>query len=194
MNPQAGKKWRLATSNPHKLAEYRRLGLDAEMLGTAPDLPEPDCGFMEVSLRKAIACGPWSVAEDTALEIEGADVGANVRWLLDRVGEFVGRKARFCVALSSFDGETAKCYTGAVEGLICEPQGQSGFGFDACFAPDGAGGLSLARLEELGRKDEFSARKRACDAFAAGLCSQSAAASELGTWTGAMQKGKAPKP
>jgi inosine/xanthosine triphosphate pyrophosphatase family protein len=182
---------KLMTSNAKKLAEYQRLGLDADLGGVGPDLPEISASPVEVALRKAFMAGPGSLAEDTSLDVEGGDVGVNVRWLMDEVQSFQGRRAVFRVVLAHHDGAAVSAYEGAIHGTI--GQGPAcGFGFDSVFFPDGAGGQSLGQLDAQGRKDEFSARALAVKAYGAGQRALTRKACDFKPWDGAWQDEDAP--
>jgi XTP/dITP diphosphohydrolase len=76
--------------------------------------------------------------EDTSLDIEGASVGVNIRWLLDHLPEYNGRKAEWTVLLGYRQGNEIYIYKGSLTGTIVLPRGNGGFGFDPVFLPDGA--------------------------------------------------------
>lgn len=176
------------TSNKDKLGEYIRLGLDADMSGTSVDVDEPDTTGDVVALHKAMAAGPYSIVEDTSLEIEGAQVGANVRWLMDSLGMFHGQKAVFKVYLARHDGLKVDVYEGIVHGVIdANKPREVGFGFDPVFVPEGGGGFSLGELEAMNQKDAFSARHRACDALNANTPVLTQAVADIKPWAGAWQ-------
>ena len=185
---------RLMTSNEKKLREYRRLGLDAELGGVGPDLPEVQAGPVEVAMRKALMCGEGALAEDTSLDVEGVEVGVDVRWLMDSIGSLAGKKAVFRVVLAHCADGVVKAFQGEVHGLIIDGQGeQGGFGFDRFFAPEGAG-MSLLALDRLGRKDEFSARALAAKAYQKGLAVEARAVEDFKPWTGSWQGAKPARP
>lgn len=187
---------KLMTSNARKLQEYQRLGLDAELGGLGPDLPEVDAGPVEVALQKAWLAGPNSIVEDSSLDVEGASVGVNVRWLMEGVGDLIGRRAVFRVALAHNDGVRVSAYVGEAHGMIREalPGEEGGFGFDRWFFPDGAEGMSLLGLDRAGRKDEFSARALAARAYAGGRALEVRALSDFSEWRGAWQSEPSPLP
>ena len=78
------------------------------------------------------------LVEDTSLVIEGANIGVNVRWLIDRLPEYVGKKAVWEVLLAFRKGDQVYIYEGAVPGCIVAPRGKDEFGFDPVFMPEGA--------------------------------------------------------
>ena len=109
---------------------------------------------------KHLQVGEGVIVEDTSLEIEGASVGIHVRWLLDHLSEYVGRKAVWTVLLAYRKGELVFIYRGQVSGVIVAPRGDSGFGFDPVFLPDGATD-TLAQS----KPDRFNARAKAVQAL-----------------------------
>lgn len=181
---------RLASRNPHKLAELREAlpGWTIELLdaGELPD--ETGATYLEnarVKTRFGRAAAPadeWVLGEDSGIEVEalgGAPGIRSARWAGgDHVGRVLGalaevrdpeRGARYVcelVALSP-DGDEARG-TGVLEGRIAEePRGTGGFGFDPVFVPAG----ESRTVAELGGawKREHSHRTRAARAVAAAL-------------------------
>lgn len=63
------------------------------------DILEPDADPITVIWYKASHAGEYTVVEDTSLDVGGADIGVNVKWLLNSVDRFAGRKAIFRVLL-----------------------------------------------------------------------------------------------
>lgn len=156
---------KLMTSNPSKIAEFTRLGIDADIGSPTPDLREALAEPLFISAQKAYACGPGSLCEDTRLDVEGAELGVLVKFGMDELESFKGRRARFACCLALATETEALVWEGYIDGVIGEARGPAGFGFDQRFHPDGAGGLSLSELSQAGRKDDFSARARACALF-----------------------------
>ena len=75
-------KLRLNTSNENKYVEFKRMFASLGSLKldrTAIDLPEIDATPVEVVAHKATSCGAGILIEDTSLDVEGEDVGVNVR-------------------------------------------------------------------------------------------------------------------
>ncbi len=129
-------KMRLNTSNRNKLEEFKRLGL-AELECYSVDLPEPDASPLEVIASKATQVGEMIIVEDTSLDIDGADVGINIKWLTDSLDQHLGKRAVFRVLLGVQRNGCIEVYAGEVQGTIVTPKGQ-GFGFDPYFLPDGS--------------------------------------------------------
>lgn len=155
---------RLMTSNPKKIHEFKRLGLDADMAGPSADLREPLSDPYFVCAHKAWASGAGALCEDTRLDVDGADIGILARFSMDKLSELEGQGAQFACCLALHTGTEVWVWEGSVDGRIGQPR-SGGFGFDPFFYPHGAHGLCLGELDQAGRKDEFSARARACLAY-----------------------------
>lgn len=153
---------KLNTSNQGKYEEYKRLfsahgyGLEA----TDVDLREIDADPVTVVVHKASQMPEGVIVEDTSLDVEGAAVGINVRWLLDHLPEFAGKKAVWTVLLAYQKEGNILVYRGVIDGVIVQPQGSGGFGFDPVFLPVGAR-ETLAQS----KPDEVNARAAAVKAL-----------------------------
>lgn len=132
--------WRLNTSNEGKLKEYQQLfakyGL--ELLSTTLDLKEIDADPLKVVIHKASQVQEQILIEDTTLEVEDASIGVNVRWLLEHLPQYVGRKAVWKTLLAYHRDNNVYVFEGIVHGTIVAPRGTNGFGFDSVFLPTGA--------------------------------------------------------
>lgn len=150
------------TSNPGKLAEFQRLFAkhDVTLTSTQRDLDEIDSDPVTVVAHKASQLGEFILVEDTSLDVEGASVGINVRWLLDHLNEYIGRKATWTVLLAYRQGDQICVYRGVVNGTIVPSSGTEGFGFDPFFLPEG----SQQTLAEA-KPDSVNARALAVDAL-----------------------------
>lgn len=151
----------LATHNRHKVVELRRILDDAQIeLVSGLDLQIPDVDetgetFADNALLKARACvdatGLPSVADDSGLVVdalhgapgvrsaryagEGADDTANLRLVLERLGQATERTARFvCVAALVTPDGFELTEDGVMEGALTDtPRGDGGFGYDPIF-------------------------------------------------------------
>ncbi|MBA3815597.1 MAG: hypothetical protein H0X29_03585 [Parachlamydiaceae bacterium] len=134
------KQWRLNTSNLGKLKELQKMFAQHgyELTSTQIDLREIDADSIKVIVHKASQLGERILVEDTSLEIEGAKVGVNIRWLLDHLPNYVGHKAQWQVLLAYHHGDKVYIFRGLVNGVIVTPRGNEGFGFDPVFLPDGS--------------------------------------------------------
>lgn len=157
-----GHTMKLNTSNQGKLEEFKRLfakyGYELDVSNI--DLKEIDADPISVVTQKATQAGEGILIEDTSLDIEGASVGVNVRWLLDHLSELKGRKATWTVLLAYRLGDKILIFEGKVNGKIVEGNGKGGFGFDPVFLPDGAT-QTLAQA----KPDEVNARAKAVQAL-----------------------------
>lgn len=157
--------WKLNTSNLGKFEEFKRLFANhGKNLETSYfDLKEIDADPIEVIAHKASQLGEKIIVEDTSLDIEGASVGINIRWLLNHLDEYTGRKAEWTVLLAFRQDNQIYIYKGSVSGTLVLPRGQAGFGFDPVFLPNG----SLQTLGES-KPDRFNARAKAVDSLLKG--------------------------
>lgn len=157
--------WKLNTSNPGKFEEFKRLFAERGSLleATHFDLKEIDADPIQVIAHKASQLGENVLVEDTSLEIEGASVGIHIRWLLDHLTDYASRKAHWTVLLAFRRDDQINIYKSSVSGTIVPPKGQTGFGFDPVFLPEGA----IETLAES-KPDLYNARAKAVDALLKG--------------------------
>ena len=180
-----------ATNNAHKLEEIRAiLGNSIEILSLADihchaDIPET-ADTLEGNARQKSRYvyehyGLDCFADDTGLEVEslggapgvysaryadgqGHDSQANMNKLLKEMEEKNDRKAQFRTIISLIEKGEERQFEGIVKGLITrEKRGESGFGDDPIFQPDGY----ETTFAELGSdiKNRISHRARAVAAF-----------------------------
>lgn len=179
--------FKLVTSNEFKLKEFQRFGIDNLLIEKGRDLKEVEADAYTVALYKAIEAGVGRIIEDTSLEVEGEDIGVNIRWLLDHLDAYSGKKAIWKVLLGFNDGHSISLFKGVTEGIILKRFDElKGFGFDSLFVPNGSD-LTLYELEEKGQKDEFSARKRAVLSFLRDERVLSKTISDIPVWQGQYQ-------
>lgn len=180
-----------ATNNAHKLEEIRAiLGNSIEILSLADihchaDIPET-ADTLEGNARQKSRYvyehyGLDCFADDTGLEIEslggapgvysaryadgqGHDSQANMNKLLKEMEEKNDRKAQFRTIISLIEKGEERQFEGIVKGQITrEKRGESGFGYDPIFQPDGY----ETTFAELGSdiKNRISHRARAVAAL-----------------------------
>ena len=127
--------WVVNTSNKGKRSEFLGFfGDDVKFL--EHDLEEPSSDMVTIVRYKASQF-EGVVIDDTSLEIEGVDVGVNIRWFVDRLDECLGKKAVFtCLVGLNKEGKV-HIYKGVCEGTIVEPRGES-YGFNKYFLPVGS--------------------------------------------------------
>ncbi len=153
----------VATTNAHKLEEYRKLITDprAELKSLIdypafPGVEENGKSFAENAAIKALAackyCDVPAFADDSGLEVEALDGRPGIyssRYapsdperiskLLEELRGCENRRARFVCAIAiAINGEVIETFEGEVKGVIVEaPRGEGGFGYDPVFLPDG---------------------------------------------------------
>ena len=180
-----------ATNNAHKLEEIRAiLGNSIEILSLADihchaDIPET-ADTLEGNARQKSRYvyehyGLDCFADDTGLEVEslggapgvysaryadgqGHDSQANMNKLLKEMEEKNDRKEQFRTIISLIEKGEERQFEGIVKGQITrEKRGESGFGYDPIFQPDGY----ETTFAELGSdiKNRISHRARAVAAL-----------------------------
>ena len=134
------KTWKLNTSNQGKLKEFEQLfnKYGCSLTSTHIDLDEIDADPLSVVVHKASQIEDDILIEDTSLDIEDAEIGVNIRWLLDHLSNFTGKRATWRVLLAYKNGDQVFVYQGIVHGSIVPARGTNGFGFDPFFLPDGS--------------------------------------------------------
>jgi XTP/dITP diphosphohydrolase len=182
----------LATRNPHKLREFRRL-MGQDGLSELPPEVElgPEIGetFAENALAKAQvaaqATGVTAIADDSGIAAQALDGAPGVRsarfagehatdqenldLLILRVPS--GSRLSYVCALAYVDPQSGeeRLFEGRCEGrMAAQPRGDGGFGYDPVFIPDAADGRTMAELEPA-EKDAISHRGVAIRALAAWL-------------------------
>ena len=180
-----------ATNNAHKLEEIRAiLGNSIEILSLADihchaDIPETADTLEGTARQKSRYVyehyGLDCFADDTGLEVEslggapgvysaryangqGHDSQANMNKLLKEMEEKNDRKAQFRTIISLIEKGEERQFEGIVKGQITrEKRGESGFGYDPIFQPDGY----ETTFAELGSdiKNRISHRARAVAAL-----------------------------
>jgi XTP/dITP diphosphohydrolase len=183
----------LATRNPGKIVELRRILADIDVVGLEAypqieDVAETGLTFAENSLLKAHAVAQGSglpaVADDSGLCVDAlngmpgifsarwsgrhGDDQANLDLLLAQISDVpdAHRQAHFaCTAALALPTGEEWVAEGAIHGsLIRERRGVHGFGYDPIFVPDGDT-RTTAELEP-DEKDSISHRGRAFRALA----------------------------
>jgi len=157
----------IATRNEHKTREIGQMlgsGWDVRDLSSMPHAPKIDETGMTFEENAALKALPISriftglvLADDSGLEVEALDgapgvhsarfAGANAddaenRFLLIQKLRELGEQefpARFrCVMVLASQGELLGSFGGMINGkVVLEERGQSGFGYDSIFIPQG---------------------------------------------------------
>ena len=161
-----------ATNNAHKLAEVRSILepqfkiISLEDLNCTDDIPETAQTLDGNALLKATwihtKFGIDCFADDTGLEVDalGGEPGVysaryageennsynNMSKVLTLLGDDTNRKARFRTVIALIQDKKNHFFEGRIEGDIALiPRGESGFGYDPIFVPEGYL-LSFAQL------------------------------------------------
>lgn len=179
-----------ATNNVHKLEEIKAILKDEiEILSLADinchaDIPETaDTLEGNARLKSEYVYAHYGLdcfADDTGLEVEalngapgvfsaryageGHDAQANMKRLLKEMEEKNNRKAQFRTVISLIEKGEEKLFEGIVRGEITrEKRGNSGFGYDPVFQPEGFD----VTFAEMGSdvKNKISHRARAVKAL-----------------------------
>lgn len=184
------KKLVFATNNAHKLEEIRAiLGDKMEILSLADinchaDIPET-ANTLEgnAHLKSEYVYDHYGLdcfADDTGLEVEaldgapgvysaryagdGHDSQANMQKLLKEMEEKNNRKAQFRTVISLIEKGEEKLFEGIVRGKITqEKRGNSGFGYDPVFQPEGFDVTFAEMGSEV--KNKISHRAKAVEAL-----------------------------
>lgn len=174
--------WKLNTSNQGKFDEFQNFFLHYgfHLENTQIDCAEIESNPIQVIAHKASMLVEFTLVEDTSLDIEGVEVGINIRWLLGKLSEYVNRRAIWKAFLAYRENNKVYIYTGEVKGTIVESRGKFGFGFDSCFLPEG----SEKTLGEV-KLNKYNARYLAVEAFMKGEIFTTAA--PIYHWKGSWQ-------
>ncbi|MGH9456482.1 MAG: non-canonical purine NTP pyrophosphatase [Thermoanaerobaculia bacterium] len=165
----------LVSSNPNKAIEAERI-LGRPLLRVDLAMPEIQAETLEEITRHKLEVARTRghqrlIVEDVSLGFDelGNFPGPYIHWLLRAAGgrglgaiAFALRDrsavARCCVGY--FDGERIELLVGETRGeVLVEPRGESGFGWDAWFLPEGSD-KTYAELDP-NEKDRISHRGRA---------------------------------
>lgn len=175
-----------ATNNQNKVDEIRK-SIDNSIsictlteAGIDIDIPEPHDTLEENALEKAVTIQRLTnqncFSEDTGLEVaaldnepgvksaryagEAADSEKNIQKLLLNLGDNINRKAQFRTIICLIYNKETYYFEGVCKGTILNSKkGNSGFGYDAIFVPDGSS-KSFGEMD-INEKNQFSHRKKA---------------------------------
>jgi XTP/dITP diphosphohydrolase len=180
------KKLLFATQNKNKLKEAKEILRDSYDVSSPPaldheeELPEDFFTLQENAYQKAsFVAEKFNLncfAEDTGLEVYALDLKpgvfsarfagperddeANKKKLLQLLEGITDRRARFRTVIALYENGKVTYFEGILEGEISlEPLGNSGFGYDAIFKPNGSQ-WTLGEMEES-QKNKISHRKQA---------------------------------
>ena len=158
------------TSNAHKAKYFSEL-IGHDIQHESVDMPEiQSLDVDEVVTAKAKAAYELIkqpvIVEDTSLVIRamGRLPGTFIKWFLDELGPeglcslADADPARSAIASATFayyDGNHLRLFTGSLAGTIAKmPLGESGFGWNRVFIPEGST-LTLGQMDEAAFKKEY---------------------------------------
>ena len=175
-----------ATNNEHKVFEVRSVLkekfkiISLKEAGIEIDIPEPYNSLEENACEKARVIYQLTdkncFAEDTGLEVEVLNGGPgvksaryadeersfekNIDKLLSKLKNKENRKAQFRTVACLIENGKEKIFEGICKGtIIAQRRGDSGFGYDPVFIPDGST-KTFAEMS-MEEKNRFSHRKKA---------------------------------
>jgi len=152
-----------ATNNQHKTTEVSSLlagqyeVLNLKDIGCDVDIPETADSFAgNAALKTSYVVGHYQLdcfADDSGLEVEalnnepgiysarysgGRGDAANLQLVLQKLEGVTNRTAQFKTVVSLFQDGEQHFFEGTIRGKIrTAPSGESGFGYDPIFQPDG---------------------------------------------------------
>lgn len=154
--------WVINTSNASKSSEYQELlrkhGIGLSIIEVDQD--EIDADPLSVVVHKASQIGEKILVDDTSMDVEGADVGVNLRWVVDEIPKHAGKKALWRVLLAYREGNLVYVYSGETKGVLVPPVVENESNLEALFLPD----ESSVTLD-LDKPDFLNPRAIAIDAF-----------------------------
>ncbi len=169
----------LVTGNPNKLREWRAILPDDMQIDSMDvDLPEiqsadPEEIVTDKARRAYEATGKPVVVEDVSAGLEklGGLPGPSIKFFIKQLGGAAlyelagaeGERATVSCSIAYYDGEKLVSVRGDVSGTVVAPRGDSGFGFDVTFVPDGET-QTYAEMDE-DKKNSLSHRQKAIRLF-----------------------------
>ena len=180
-----------ATNNAHKVSEVKSILkgrfniLSLAEAGIQADIPEPYDTLEQNACEKArvihYLTNEDCFAEDTGLEVDALDgkpgvksaryagenrsSDDNIDKLLSELGTTTNTSAQFKTVICATINGKQNLFDGICKGsIIAERRGESGFGYDPVFVPEGATKTFAEMTME--EKNEYSHRRKAFDKFA----------------------------
>lgn len=179
----------LVTGNPNKLKEWQKiLPADISMETADVNLTEiqsdnPEEIITDKARRAYKAIGKPVVVEDVEAGLEKLNglPGPFIKFFIKKLGgdtlyQLAGREGERAVVSCSIaycDGTKLLTVRGDVPGTVVAPRGDSGFGFDVTFIPDGET-LTYAEMSDE-KKNSLSHRSKAIRLLVEKLQSEAAA-------------------
>lgn len=154
----------IATSNMVKQKEYNAFGLPYSSK-PGEDIKEPLTDIINIAVYKAQQAGHGAIVEDTALWVEGTEIGVLVRYLEHTLDKYDGADAIFQAALAVNTGTEVQVYLGETKGKIVRNLFPDAYGFDGNFIPENTD-KTLFEIQKHGSFKEkaiYSPRARAVE-------------------------------
>lgn len=169
----------LVTGNPNKLKEWQAVLSDDIAIDSVDiDLDEiqsddPEVIVADKARRAYKATGKPVVVEDVTAGLEKLNglPGPFIKFFIKNLGgdalyQLAGREgeaATVSCLIAYYDGQDLLTVRGDVYGTVVAPRGDSGFGFDVTFVPDG----QTQTFAEMGesKKNSLSHRHKAIELF-----------------------------
>lgn len=170
----------VSTSSYHKIREYKKFGIEAKL---GPDMEEVLGTIDEVITYKVLSAEPFVLVEDTVLEIEGQEV-VDIKFKLKNIEE--NNNVSWITSLGYHDGINLYVYRGIIKGKTVSPVIEHESSFEPYFVPFGAN-ITLYELKQQGRKENFSARRFALEAYRNSKPIFCKKISDVPEWTGKYQ-------
>jgi XTP/dITP diphosphohydrolase len=147
---------KINTSNNEKFEEFKVFfgNCGYKLQRTKLDLDEILSSPEEVVQNKATEAGEEVLIDDTSLDIENESVGVEVRWVIERLNEFIGKRAVLKVLLGMRRNDFVYIYEGSVHGTLVPARGNrvGKFGIDPYFLPDSSL-YTLAEIKDSCKQD-----------------------------------------
>lgn len=86
------------------------------------DLNEIDASALEVVVHKASQMPDHVIVDDTSLDIEGENIVINIKYHIDQLDQFIGKKANWVVLLAYKEKNKVYVFEGKIHGTIVSPQ------------------------------------------------------------------------
>jgi inosine triphosphate pyrophosphatase len=165
----------LVTGNPNKLKEWRHV-LPADIIMETADIDlveiqssNPEEIVTDKARRAYKAIGKPVVVEDVEAGLEKLNglPGPFIKFFIKQLGGDAlyqlagktGEKAVISCSIAYYDGSKMLTVRGDIPGSIVAPRGESGFGFDSTFIPEGET-LTYAEMDNE-KKNSLSHRHKA---------------------------------
>ena len=188
---------KLYTSNQKKIREFQRFGLEDIEVLSGPDLPEVKGTAEQVILYKTLAAARATNSDDLVVEdtilAEKHENGAleeivDIRWKIKELGEKPNTPILWRTSLGYLKDGIISIFVGEVWCHVTIPETipEDAFAFDPYLIPEGYD-KTFYELNQEGRKDEISPRKKAIDHLVAGESTLTVRISELPEWQGEFQ-------